>query len=262
MILTTNGLRPARRQLERLLPSDFAYVQVSVDGGTAASNDKIRGKGTFNAALETIGLLCKAGFDTRIICTVNKLNMDDCLQLLPIADTLGVSLVKYHVFSGIGNGRDKDGIDADDWLVEPEQWIAFYEYLETQRALWNTRIWYQPTYAKRERVQHFVNQGYRGCIGRTLDRLSVFPDGRAYVCSYLFDTDLHFAFLRDGRFTLNKGENEFDLFARGMTTSACSDCKVSGCMGGCPAEEIVMGQASCASIADIVPICRLWKSDI
>jgi hypothetical protein len=31
-------------------------------------------------------------------------------------------------------------------------------------------------------------------------------------------------------------------------------------MGGCPAEEIVMGSSSCAAYDDIVPVCRLWKS--
>jgi hypothetical protein len=42
--------------------------------------------------------------------------------------------------------------------------------------------------------------------------------------------------------------------------SACSGCKASACLGGCPAEEVVMGGSSCAEYEDIVPVCRLWKS--
>ncbi|MGH4011909.1 MAG: SPASM domain-containing protein [Pseudonocardiaceae bacterium] len=96
-----------------------------------------------------------------------------------------------------------------------------------------------------------------------LDRISIFPDGGAYVCSFLFDTDLHFANMIDGQIVVNKNDNEFDLFTRVLTQASCGGCKVPGtCMGGCPAEELVMGSASCASEPDIVPICRLWKADI
>jgi hypothetical protein len=44
-----------------------------------------------------------------------------------------------------------------------------------------------------------------------------FPDGKCYVCSYLFDTELYFARMRDGQVTLNQGPNEFDLFTRALT---------------------------------------------
>jgi radical SAM protein with 4Fe4S-binding SPASM domain len=109
----------------------------------------------------------------------------------------------------------------------------------------------------------YAADGYRGCIGRALDRISIFPDGRAYVCSFLFDTDLHFANMVDGQVILNKEANEFDLFTRVLSKTSCGDCKVgSSCMGGCPAEELVMGQASCAAEPDIVPVCRLWKADV
>ena len=81
-----------------MTPEDFAYVQVSLDGGSAASHDAVRGAGTFDAALATTAELTERGFDTRIIFTVSQANRADALQLLDLADELGVSLVKYHVF--------------------------------------------------------------------------------------------------------------------------------------------------------------------
>lgn len=48
-------------------------------------------------------------------------------------------------------------------------------------ADYKTRVWYQPTFARRDDMARFEAEGDRGCIGRTLDRISVFPDGRAYV---------------------------------------------------------------------------------
>jgi radical SAM protein with 4Fe4S-binding SPASM domain len=258
VITTSNGLGPAAKKFAQMQPDDFSYVQISLDGGSPASHDQVRGAGTFDQALKTVAELCRRGFDTRIICTVNKANLGDCLNLLDIADELGVSLVKYHVFSVIGSGHG-----AAEWGIQPGEWIEFYERLERVGSGHKTRIWYQPTYARRERMAGYAADGYRGCVGRTLDRISIFPDGRAYVCSFLFDTDLHFANTIDGRVVLNKDVNEFDLFTQALAKASCGSCKVSGsCMGGCPAEELVMGSASCAVEPDIVPVCRLWKADV
>ena len=89
------------------------------------------------------------------------------------------------------------------------------------------------------------------------------PDGRAYVYSFLLDTDLHFANMVDGQIVLNKNTSEFVVFTKVLTRASCGDCKVSrSCMGSCPAEELVMGAASCASDPGIVPLCRLRKADI
>jgi radical SAM protein with 4Fe4S-binding SPASM domain len=258
VILNTNGLPYARKVLRSVAPEDFSYIQVSLDGASPATHDLIRGRGTFEAAWSTTRELCERQFDTRIICTVNRANLADCLDLLPLADEAGVSLVKFHVFSGIGIGRDND-----QWLVSPREWIDFYERLESLRGQFKTRIWYQPTYARKERLSELAAQGFRGCVGRTLDRISVFPDGRAYVCSYLFDTELNYATVREGVIKINKGENEFDLFTAVLGRPACGSCKSpSVCMGGCPAEEVVMGGASCASDSEIIPVCRLWKAEV
>jgi radical SAM protein with 4Fe4S-binding SPASM domain len=258
VILNTNGLLTAKKRLRRVTPKDFAYVQVSLDGASPATHDVIRGKGTFDQAWATTTDLCQRGFDTRIICTVNRVNMEECLKLLPMAEQAGVGLVKYHVFSGIGLGTAND-----KWLVSPLEWVSFYEQLEHLRDRYKPQIWYQPTYARRERVEQFAQEGFRGCVGRTLDRISIFPDGRAYVCSYLFDTTLNFASMVDGRIVLNKAENEFDLFTSTLSDHSCGNCKVERiCLGGCPAEHIVMGGSSCAAQPEIVPVCRLWKSDL
>ncbi|MGW3938416.1 radical SAM protein [Streptomyces phaeochromogenes] len=256
VITTSNGLAPARRKFERLESADFAYVQISLDGGSATTHDAVRGKGKFDETLVTVKELCERGFDTRIICTVSKRNERDCLRLLDLADEIGVSLVKYHVLSviGRGHGSPEDG-------MEPPEWLEFCDRLRTAAQGYRTRVWYQPTFARRTDMPRFEAEGYRGCIGRTLDRISIFPDGRAYVCSFLFDTDLHFAEMREGRIELNRRDNEFDLFTGALTTPGCGGCKAPGsCMGGCPAEQIVDGRSSCDAYEDIVPVCRLWKS--
>jgi radical SAM protein with 4Fe4S-binding SPASM domain len=257
VITTTNAQQPARRKLGELAPSDFAYVQVSLDGGSPETHDAVRGQGTFEIAMETSAELCDRGFDTRIICTVNKANERDVLNLLDIADDIGASLVKYHVFSTIGTGHGNL-----DMALTPPEWVDFCDRLGQAAPEYKTRVWFQPTYARRNQMGRYADEGYQGCIGRTLDRISIFPDGRAYVCSYLFDTDMYFAQMKGDQVVLNREtpNNEFDLFTLPLVGSSCGGCKESACQGGCPAEEIVMGASSCAGYPDIVPVCRLWKS--
>jgi radical SAM protein with 4Fe4S-binding SPASM domain len=257
VITTSNGLDPAIRKFRRLEPEDFAYVQISVDGGTPSTHDAVRGAGTFETTLKNVAELCERGFDTRIICTVSKANEADCLRLLDIADSLGVSLVKFHVMSVIGRAHGNA-----EWGMHPHEWLGFTDRLPDVAAQHKTRVWYQPTFVRRSEMHRFEKEGYRGCIGRTLDRISIFPDRRSYVCSYLFDTDMYYATTSaDGTIELNKGPNEFDLFTGALTKPACGGCKAPGsCMGGCPAEEIVDGGSSCAAEPDIIPVCRLWKS--
>jgi radical SAM protein with 4Fe4S-binding SPASM domain len=255
VITTTNAQVHSLKKFRQLGPDDFAYVQVSLDGGSAETHDAVRGNGTFDQALMTTAELTRRGFDTRIICTVNKANAGDALRLLDIADDYGVSLVKFHVFSTIGTG----GHNLELAMTPPE-WVAFCDRMHEVAPQYKARVWYQPTYARRDQMERYAAEGYQGCIGRTLDRISIFPDGRCYVCSYLFDTDLYFAHMQDGQVVLNHGMNEFDLFTLPLVRSACGGCKSSACLGGCPAEEVVTGASSCAEYEDIVPVCRLWKS--
>jgi len=142
VITTTNAQAPALRKFRSLEPDDFAYVQVSLDGGGAVSHDAIRGEGTFNAALATTAELAQRGFDTRIICTVNQANRGDVLNLLDIADELGASLVKFHVFSTIGIGHGNPEL-----AMTPPEWVEFCDHLSQVAKDYRTRVWYQPTYA-------------------------------------------------------------------------------------------------------------------
>lgn len=147
--------------------------------------------------------------------------------------------------------------------MDPREWIEFYEELEKIKKDHKIQIWYQPTYANKGNIHRFTQQGYRGCIGRTLDRISIFPDGRAYVCSYLFDTAQNMFQMVDGNVKINREENEFELFTKVLTKPSCSTCKApKTCLGGCPAEELSMGISSCEADSEIIPVCRLFGNRI
>jgi len=256
IIMDTNGIYPSLEVLSKFNPSDFTYIQVSLDGASSETHEQIRGKGTFKITLNTIRELSNRGFDVRIICTVNKINIKDCLDILKIADEIGVSLVKYHICSKEGRCKDNPRLP-----FMSHEWIEFVENLSKFGKRYKTKILFQPSCATRKTGYQYFKEGYAGCIGRTLNKVSVFPDGKMYLCSYLFDTDLNFAKLVNGQIRLNKKFNEINLFFN--PDSKCNNCQLNQiCKGGCPAEKILTGSLPCEKYSNIFPICRLWKASV
>jgi radical SAM protein with 4Fe4S-binding SPASM domain len=256
VIMDTNGIPPALDVLSKIDPSELTYIQVSLDGASPETHDKIRGKGTFKLTFATIEKLCKRGFDVRIISTVNKLNVKDCLELLKIADSIGVTLVKYHICSDEGKSRENLHL-----IFNPQEWKEFILTLCSKRGKHKTKILYQPSYADEKMGYQYLKEGYQGCIGRRLNKVSIFPDNKMYLCSYLFDTNLNFAEMVNGKIKIKKEFNELNLFTK--QNEECKNCRFSEiCQGGCPAENIIKGFLICKKYPNIFPLCRLWKAKV
>ncbi|PZS27375.1 MAG: hypothetical protein DLM59_16585 [Pseudonocardiales bacterium] len=45
VITTSNGLQPAARKFPQMAPEAFSYVQISLDGGSPQSHDRVQGAG-------------------------------------------------------------------------------------------------------------------------------------------------------------------------------------------------------------------------
>jgi len=206
--------------------------------------------------LKTIKELCHRGFDVRIICTVNKINVKDCLNILKIADKIGVSLVKYHICSEEGRCKDNPQLP-----FMPQEWIEFVENLSKFRMDYKTKILFQPSYATEKTGYQYFKEGYKGCIGRQLNKISIFPDNKMYLCSYLFDTDLNFAEMVNAQIRIRKSFSELTLFTN--QNEECKKCQLSKiCMGGCPAENLIRGFLICKRYPNIFSLCRLWKASL
>jgi MoaA/NifB/PqqE/SkfB family radical SAM enzyme len=247
VMINSNGL--LERTIDRIAPEKLHYISFSLDGATAETHEKVRGKGTFAKTVECMRRTIHAGFAVRVLCTISQVNIHEGADLLYLADDLGVNMVNFHVFSEEGRG-----IAKSEWSLTPEEWMSFYEYIETVKHQYRASIWYPPTYATKEKLERYVEEGYRGCVGCALDRLSIFPDGRCYVCSVLFDEPVHFAVLTDEGLVLNRDRNEFDMFAAAAFNAE------QPWLTGCPAEAVLNRQGRQKSPAHLVSMCRLWKS--
>ena len=249
VMINSNGL--LERTIDRIDPEKLHYISFSLDGATKEVHDAIRGEGTYDKTVPCIRETVQAGYAVRIICTISQQNIHEAKAILDLADEIGVSMVNFHVFSEEGRGI----ANAITWSLSPREWIDFYEYLESIKHEFKTSIWYPPTYATEEKLDRYVDEGFRGCVGASLDRLSIFPDGRAYVCSVLFDEAMHFAEINDNGLRLNRQVNEFELF-----TQAAFQAGDQPWRSGCPAEAVLSRNGKQNTPEGIVPMCRLWKS--
>jgi MoaA/NifB/PqqE/SkfB family radical SAM enzyme len=248
IMINSNGL--LARRIYKIAPEKLHYISFSLDGATAGTHDQVRGSGMFGKTLACIKGAIAHGFSVRLICTVSRLNLHEAPAMLELADQLGVDMLNFHLFSEEGLGIP----NSKEWSISPDEWIAFYERLEEIKQDYRTSIWYPPAYARRDKIDRYVAEGYRGCVGCSLDRLSIFPDGRCYVCSVMFDQASHFATLTDHGLELNKENNEFELFSRAMFEAS------EPWLSGCPAEKVLEQQGKTRTPDHLVSICRLWKS--
>lgn len=249
VMINSNGL--LEKSIYDIAPEKLHYISFSLDGATPETHDRIRAKGTFKKTVGCIRTLIRtADYPVRIITTISQVNIHEAEAILDLCDELGVKMCNFHVFSEEGIGIRNPG-----WSLTPQEWVAFYEHLETVKHRYRTSIWYPPTYASRDKLERYVDEGYRGCVGCSLDRLSIFPDGRCYVCSVLFDHAVHFAELTADGFRVNKaGVNEFDLFSEAAFRAP------EPWLTGCPAERLLESQGKKRTPSEYVSMCRLWKS--
>lgn len=249
VMIDSNGLLIHR--IKKIPPKQLYYITVSLDGATEESHDKVRGEGNFKKTVSAIKELVASGYRVRINCTIFQFNVKEAPILLKLADDIGISLVNFHTFSEEGIGKENL-----DWSLSPEDWIGFYESLADIKGKYKTSVWYPPTWATLANVEKYAKEGFRGCLGCSIDRLSIFPDGRCYLCSVLFDESVHFAIMEEKGLKLNKESNEFEFF------SAAAFNAEESWLTGCPAEKVLEKNGKKPHSKELVSMCRCWKSQV
>ena len=242
-MIDSNGL--SIKPLLDIDPGKLYYVRISLDGATAASHEKVRGPETYEKTVASVRELVRLGYPVRITYTVFTFNSRELPDMLGLAQSLGVTLVNLHSFSEEGLGRAHP-----DWSLTPEQWIAFCAQLEALKPKFHIPVRYPPTWVRPENLAKYTRRGFRGCLGCSIDRLSIFPDGRCYICSLLFDTALNFGVMTENGFVLNRGSNEYELFTEAAIGA------LEPALMGCPAEAAL----DAVQPKDFVSVCRLWRT--
>ncbi len=92
LIILTNAtlLKGEKAEGVKTLNRQKVRFQVSVDGASPETNDPIRGKGSFQSAVEGLRYLASLGFETSITTAVTGTNLQDLLGITRLARELGV----------------------------------------------------------------------------------------------------------------------------------------------------------------------------
>jgi mycofactocin radical SAM maturase len=230
---STNGTRLSAERARVLAGMDYLDVQISVDGATAATNDAVRGEGSFAAARRAMDTLAAADFGPfKISVVVTRHNVEELDALAAMADEYGAQLRLTRLRP---SGR---GVDT---------WEALHPTAAQQRRLYSWLV-------ERPNVLTGDSFFHLSALGEPLEGLNlcgagrvvclIDPVGDVYACPFVIDDQFLAGNVR-GRGGFPAVWRESALFASlraPQSAGACASCgSFDACRGGCMAAKFFTG---------------------
>jgi MoaA/NifB/PqqE/SkfB family radical SAM enzyme len=192
--------------LEQLTPAEVDVFSFSLDGASAETNDRIRGKGSFDACVNGIRRAAAKGFSTSLICTLSRANLPELSRMGALLQELGVGRFFIQVL-GLRGKAAFTGCDADAeevMRVSRAEWLAIVPAAAEAIARRGIHVVYPKVFLAPE--EPFA------CAGLVADNYFVFPNGRVYRCPLCEDYPLHSLVFEGDRLAETPRLNESDLF--------------------------------------------------
>jgi mycofactocin radical SAM maturase len=231
---STNGSRITPTVAQRLAASDYVDVQVSIDGATAAVNDRVRGQGSFDTAVRAMERLSDAGFQSfKLSVVITRENAGQLDAFKSIADRYGAQLRLTRLRP---SGR---GVEVWDELhPTAEQQRELYDWLVAhgEAVLTGDSFFHLAPYGEPLAGLNLCGAGRVVCL--------IDPIGDVYACPFAIHEQFLAGNVRDpGGFTAVWRESELFLdLRRPQTGGACASCGFfDSCRGGCMAAKFFTG---------------------
>jgi MoaA/NifB/PqqE/SkfB family radical SAM enzyme len=192
--------------LERVSPAEVDVFSFSLDGATRATNDGLRGQGSYDTCLEGIRKARAKGFHTSLIYTVSRANLHELSRMGPLLSDLGVERFFIQVLGLRGKAASTGGAaDARQILrVSRTEWLEMVPAAAAAVARRGVRVIYPKVFL----APHATFE----CAGRVADNYFVFPNGRVYRCPLCEDFPIHSLAFDNDRLVETPPLNESDLF--------------------------------------------------
>jgi len=189
--------------LDKVTPAEVDYFSFSLDGATDGTNDRIRGRGSFERCTAGIRAAVEKGFAASLIYTVSRENLHELTRMVPLLKQLGVSRFFIQVI-GIRGRSARSGGDA--LQLTRAEWEAHVPPVAREVAAAGITVTYPKV---------FLEAGDRfECAGNVADNYFIFPNGRVYRCPLCEDFPLHSMTIDSAGALSPTGKiNESDLFA-------------------------------------------------
>ena len=234
MKFSTNGTFIDADKARRLAAMDYLDIQISLDGIDAATNDAVRGDGSYAMARRAMDHLAAAGFGPfKISVVVTRHNVDQLDEFKALADSYGAQL-RVTRLRPSGRGADT--------------WHDLHPTNAQQRQI------YEWLLAKGETVLTGDSFFHLNALGEPLPGLNmcgagrvvclIDPVGDVYACPFVIHDEFKAGSVRDdGGFA--KVWKHSDLFLQlrePQSAGACASCgSYDACQGGCMAAKFFTG---------------------
>ena len=230
---STNGSRIDAATAERLSGSDYIDVQISLDGADRATNDAVRGDGSWDMAIRAMDNLAAASFGQfKISVVITRHNVSQLDAFEALAAKYGAEL-RLTRLRPSGRGADT--------------WDQLHPTNAQQRELYNWIIT-RPNVLTGDSFFHL------SALGESLPGLNlcgagrivclIDPIGDVYACPFVLHDEFKAGSVRDeGGFTqVWKGSELFLSLREPQSAGACASCgSFDACQGGCMAAKFFTG---------------------
>ena len=231
---STNGTYIDAANARRLAAMDYLDIQISLDGIDAATNDAVRGAGSYAAARRAMEHLAAADFGPfKISVVVTRHNVDQLDQFKELADSYGAQL-RITRLRPSGRGADT--------------WHQLHPTNAQQRQIYDWLL------AKGDTVLTGDSFFHLNALGEPLPGLNmcgagrvvclIDPVGDVYACPFVIHDQFKAGSVRDagGFAQVWKHSDLFLELREPQSAGACASCgSYDACQGGCMAAKLFTG---------------------
>lgn len=231
---STNGTYIDAAKARRLSQIGYLDIQISIDGVDAATNDAVRGVGSYTTARRAMDHLAATGFGPfKISVVVTRHNVDQLDAFKAIADSYSAQL-RVTRLRPSGRGADT--------------WHELHPTNAQQRQI------YQWLLAHGQDVLTGDSFFHLNALGEPLPGLNmcgagrvvclIDPIGDVYACPFVIHDEFRAGSVRDrGGFTQVWRNSElFSELRQPQSAGACATCgSYDACQGGCMAAKFFTG---------------------
>ena len=231
---STNGTYITAENARRLAAMNYLDIQISLDGVDVATNDAVRGKGSYATAMAAMNYLRDANFGQfKISVVVTRHNVDQLDAFKALADSYGAQL-RITRLRPSGRGADT----WDELHPTQQQQRQIYDWLmkHGENVLTGDSFFHLNAFGESLPGLNLCGAGRVVCL--------IDPIGDVYACPFVIHDQFKAgSLLSEGGFT--KVWKESDLFLslrEPESEGACSACgSYDACQGGCMAAKFFTG---------------------
>jgi mycofactocin radical SAM maturase len=231
---STNGTTMTPARARRYAEMDYLDIQISLDGASPASNDPVRGAGTFAAAVRAMERLADAGFGSfKVSVVVTRHNAGELDRMLALSEGFGAELRVTRLRpSGRGAATWNELRPTAEQLGSVHGFLVAHPEVLTGDSFFHLG----PLGAEPLAGLNLCGAGRVVCL--------VDPVGDVYACPFVMHPDFRAGSIREGG-GFAAVWRESRLFAglrEPSTGGACNACGSYGtCRGGCMAAKFYTG---------------------